>query len=154
VGTSVTISGGNFGATQDTVTFGGVTSTPTSWSNTSITAPVPNGAATGNIVVTVGGQASTGVSFTVTPKILGLSLPEGPLKMGFVITGTAFGSSQGTSQAKLNGIPMNVVAWSDIQITVQVPDTGTSGPVVVTVNAQDSNNDVSFTVDPPFGCSP
>src|SRR5260370_14922647 len=69
VGASVTITGTNFGATQgtSTVKFNGTTATPTSWSATSIVAPVPAGATTGNVVVTVNGQASNGVSFTVIP---------------------------------------------------------------------------------------
>jgi len=72
VGTSVTITGTNFGATQggSTVTFNGTTASPTSWSATSITAPVPVGATTGNVVVTVGGHASTGYSFTVSAGTL------------------------------------------------------------------------------------
>src|SRR5205807_785625 len=67
VGTSVTITGANFGSTQgtSTVKFNGTAATPTSWSATSIVAPVPAGATTGNIVVTVAGVASNGVSFTV-----------------------------------------------------------------------------------------
>jgi hypothetical protein len=65
VGTSVTITGTNFGASQgtSTVTFNGTASTPTSWSATSIAVPVPSGVTTGNVVVTVGGHASNGVSF-------------------------------------------------------------------------------------------
>ncbi len=53
VGASVTISGANFGATQgtSTVTFNGTAATPTSWGATSIVAPVPAGATTGNVVV-------------------------------------------------------------------------------------------------------
>ena len=67
VGTSVTVSGNNFGASQgtSTLTFNGVSATPTSWANTSITAPVPAGATTGPVVVNVGGVASGSVSFTV-----------------------------------------------------------------------------------------
>src|SRR2546429_2933577 len=67
VGTSVTITGANFGATQgtSTVKFNGTAATPTSWSATSIAAPVPTGATTGNIVVTVLGAGSNGTSFTV-----------------------------------------------------------------------------------------
>src|SRR5258708_4013457 len=55
VGTSVTIAGANFGASQGTsiVTFNGTAATPTAWSGTSIIAPVPTGATTGNVVVTV-----------------------------------------------------------------------------------------------------
>ena len=74
VGSPVTISGANFGATQgtSTVTFNGKTGTPTSWGLSSITVPVPAGAGPGNVVVRVGGLASNAVSFTVnkvTPTI-------------------------------------------------------------------------------------
>ena len=67
VGTSVTITGTNFNATQgtSTVTFNGTAATPTSWSATSISAPVPSGATTGPVVVTVNSQASNGVTFTL-----------------------------------------------------------------------------------------
>jgi len=75
VGTSVTISGSGFGATQgsSTVTFNGVAGTPTSWSDTSVTIPVPEGAATGLVVVTVGGSASGGVMFAVATSNLALA---------------------------------------------------------------------------------
>jgi subtilase family serine protease len=68
IGTSVTIAGANFGATQSTSTvkFNGTTATPTSWSATSIVVSVPTGATTGSVVVTVGGVASNGKTFTVT----------------------------------------------------------------------------------------
>jgi len=67
VGTSITISGAFFGSTQgsSTVTFGGVTASPTSWSASSIAVPVPSGATSGNIVVTVSGLPSNPVWFTV-----------------------------------------------------------------------------------------
>ena len=71
--TPVTISGASFGATQgsSTVTFNGVTATPTNWSDTSITVPVPATASTGPVIVTVNGVASNGVNFTLTysPRI-------------------------------------------------------------------------------------
>jgi IPT/TIG domain-containing protein len=68
VGTPATITGTDFGSTQgtSTVTFNGVTATPSNWSATSIVAPVPSGAATGSVVVTVSGANSNGVTFTVT----------------------------------------------------------------------------------------
>src|SRR5258706_6096586 len=64
VGTSVVVSGVNFGATQasSTVTFNGVSATATSWSDTQIVVTVPSGAITGPILVTVAGQASNGGS--------------------------------------------------------------------------------------------
>ena len=67
VGTAVVISGANFGSTSGagSVQFNGTAATATSWSATSISVQVPVGATTGAVVVTVGGQASNGVSFTV-----------------------------------------------------------------------------------------
>lgn len=67
-GTSVTINGSNFGSTQvlSTVSFNGVPATPTSWSSTSIVVPVPPGATTGPVVVTINEIPSNGVTFTTT----------------------------------------------------------------------------------------
>lgn len=68
VGTSVTITGAYFGATQGTsaVTFNNTPATTiTSWGATSIVAMVPTEATTGGVVVTVGGVASNSVNFTV-----------------------------------------------------------------------------------------
>jgi RHS repeat-associated protein len=68
IGTSVTINGTNFGATQgsNTLTFNGTTASSISgWGDTAIHATLPAGATTGNVVVTVGGVASNGVLFTV-----------------------------------------------------------------------------------------
>jgi RHS repeat-associated protein len=72
VGTSVTITGVNFGATQgtSTVTFNGVAASVSSWSATSIVTAVPTGATTGNVVVTVSGVASNGVLMTVVSSTL------------------------------------------------------------------------------------
>ena len=69
VGTSVTVTGGNFGSTTQggtsTVTFNGTKAAPTQWTATSITMLVPLGATTGDIVVTVNGVASPGFPFIV-----------------------------------------------------------------------------------------
>src|SRR5208337_3178725 len=92
VGTAVTITGTNFGATQgtSTVKFNGTAGTPTSWSGTSITVAVPSGATAGNVVVTVGGVASNGVNFTVTvgaPSITSLNQTSGPVGTSVILTG-------------------------------------------------------------------
>ena len=73
VGTSITITGSNFGSTQgtSTLTFNGTSATPTSWSATSIVVPVPSGATTGNVVVTVSGVASNGLNFYVAQTLMG-----------------------------------------------------------------------------------
>src|SRR5262249_52549645 len=67
VGTVVTVSGSNFGASQgsSSVKFNGVAAIPTSWSATNITAPVPAGTTSGNVVVTVAGSSSNGMMFSM-----------------------------------------------------------------------------------------
>src|SRR5438477_1002508 len=150
LGTPVTITGANFGATQgtSTVTFSGTAATPTSWSATSIVAPVPSGATTGNVVVTVGGVASNGVSFTVTvppPSITSLNPTSGVVGTSVTITGVNFGATQGTSTVTFNGTAATPASWSATSIVAPVPAGATTGNVVVTVGGVASNG-VSFTV--------
>jgi streptogramin lyase len=150
VGTSVTITGTNFGATQggSTVTFNGTTASPTSWSATSITALVPVGATTGNVVVTVGGLASNGYSFTVSPPAPDITnIQPNPATVGtsVTITGTNFGATQGGSTVTFNGTTASPTSWGATSITVPVPTGATTGDVVVTVGGQASTGYL-FTV--------
>jgi hypothetical protein len=151
VAAPVTIAGTNFGATQgtSTVTFNGTAATPTSWSATSIAAPVPAGATTGNVVVTVGGQASNGVMFTITvaggPTITSLMPNSGPVATPVTIAGTNFGATQGNSTVTFNGTTATPTSWSATSIAAPVPTGATTGNVVVTVGGQASNG-VNFTV--------
>jgi RHS repeat-associated protein len=71
VGSSLTISGAGFGATQSdsVVTFDSVPATPTSWSDTGIVVTVPPGAATGPVTVEVAGTTATGPVFQVTMSL-------------------------------------------------------------------------------------
>ena len=148
-GTTVEITGTSFGPTQGTgtVTFNGTAATPTSWSDTSITVAVPAGATTGDVVVTVGGQASNGVAFTVKPAISGLNPDSGPVGASVEISGTNFGDSQRTSTVTFNGVTATASSWDDTSIAVTVPAGATTGNVVVTVDGQASNA-VAFTVKP------
>jgi uncharacterized protein (TIGR03437 family) len=152
VGTSIKIVGNNFGSTHSssTIAFNGATATPTSWSNTQIVAPVPTGATTGPIVVTVGGTASNHVNFTVgTPPTIAYTNPvNGPAGASVTIVGTYFGSTQGSSALTFNGTSATPTSWSSTQIVVPVPSGATTGPTVVTVGGVASNH-VNFTVGTP-----
>jgi hypothetical protein len=150
VGSSLTIAGTNFGASQgsSTVTFNGTAGTPTSWSATSIAIVVPSGATTGNVVVTVGGVASNGVNFSVTPHIASLNPTSGSVGTSVTITGTGFGTSQGSSTVSFNGTTGGPTSWSATSIVVPAPGGATTGNVVVTVGGVASNG-VTFTVGTP-----
>jgi len=155
VGTSVTINGTNFGSTQGTsiVKFNGTAATATSWSNTSIATSVPTGATTGNVTVTVGGQISNGVSFTVAspaPTITGVSPASGPVGTSVTISGANFGSTQGISTVNFNGTTATATSWSNTSIVASVPAGATTGNVTVTVGGQTSNS-VSFAVSASTG---
>ena len=90
VGTPVEIRGEHFGSSEGTssVTFAGTEAEPSSWSETRITARVPAGAATGDVVVTVGGEASPGVGFAVTASSAGVNVVPTALEINEGDTGT------------------------------------------------------------------
>lgn len=68
VGTPVIITGADFGPSSEngTVMFNSVSAQPSGWSAAMIKVSVPVGAATGKVIVTVNGQASNQMDFTVT----------------------------------------------------------------------------------------
>jgi hypothetical protein len=112
-GTSVTITGANFGSTQSTstVTFNGTLATVSSWNASSIRTVVPSGATTGNVIVTVNGIASNVTAFTVTGVVTGVcpctiwpstatpgtvdSYETQPVELGVKFTASASGSITG-----------------------------------------------------------
>jgi hypothetical protein len=150
VGTSVTITGTNFGAAQgtSTVKFNGTATAPTNWSATSITAAVPASATSGNVVVTVGGVVSNGMSFTITvpaPSIISLNPTSGLAGASVTITGTNFGATQGTSTVKFNGTTATPSSWSSTSVVASVPAGASTGNVVMTVGGTASNG-LAFSV--------
>jgi Bacterial Ig-like domain (group 2)/IPT/TIG domain/Abnormal spindle-like microcephaly-assoc'd, ASPM-SPD-2-Hydin/Galactose oxidase, central domain len=151
VGTTVTVTGTGFDGSQgsSTVTFDGVTATPTSWAAKSIVVTVPTAATTGSVVVTVNGGSSNGVSFTVTPNITNLSTSSGIAGTVVTISGSGFGTSQGTSSVAFSGAAGSPTTWSSTSIVVPVPSAATAGngSVVVTVDSVASNAS-SFAVVP------
>jgi hypothetical protein len=142
-GSSITITGSNFGATQGSVTFNGTAGAITSWADQTIVAKVPAGATAGNIVVaTAAGAQSAGAKFTVfnpgtSVMITSLSAVAGALGSLLTITGVNFGSTAGT--VTINGTTATVTSWSTSSIVVTVPSAATTGNVVATVNGQTSN---------------
>lgn len=139
-GQVVTITGLYFGATQQssTVTFGGVLATPLWWSATSIIVPVPIGAVSGPIVVTVASPASPAVPPVLAAVVAGTGT-------SLVLTGTDFLATQGASTVTFGGVLATVTAWAITSITITPPQNVLSGPVVVTVGGLASNA-VNYTV--------
>ena len=156
VGSSVTITGSNFGATQGTssVQFNGVaTTSTTSWSGSQIIALVPTTVLPGSnpVSVTVGGITSP-VNPTLTvimPIITSVAPPAAQPGGQVTITGSGFGPAgvaQYEGQVMFNGVAGIKTSWTDTQVTALVPTpTATSGPLTVTYYGFPSNS-VPFTV--------
>ncbi len=148
VGTEVTITGSNFGAVQgnSTVNFNGILAPVIQpWTNTRITAAIPAGAKTdGKFVVIVNGYYSNeSPQFTLAgPSFSGLSPISGTPGTQVTITGSGFGTSQGTSYVSFNGQTAAVTIWTDTSIVCTVPTTGLQSggvSVVVVVGGRQSN---------------
>jgi hypothetical protein len=144
IGTTVTINGKYFGATQGTVSFNNTGAAVSSWSDTSITCTVPKGATTGPVVVTNEVGPSKGKNFKVPlPAITSLSPTSGTIGTTVTINGKYFGATQGT--VSFNNTGAAVSSWSDTSITCTVPKGATTGPVVVT-NEVGPSKGKNFTV--------
>ena len=162
VGTSVTITGSGFGSTQgtSTVTFNGTAASPTSWSATSITAPVPGGATTGLVVVSVGGVASNGVLFTVglTGTISGnISKAAGGTPIGgALVEALQSGVVKGSATTGANGNYSMVgvpVGSYDVRASAGNFATQTQSGITVNSGATTTVNFALNTVDDTSGIS-
>jgi FtsP/CotA-like multicopper oxidase with cupredoxin domain len=130
-----TITGSNFGAGQgaSTVTFNGTAGTPTAWSASSITVPVPAGATTGNIVVKVGGQASNGVAFSIypDPSITGIAPSSGPVGTVVTVTGVNLKDPENLGLVQFNGITVTPTTLTNTSVQFAIPSGGTTGKVLI-----------------------
>src|SRR6267378_4000265 len=89
VGDLVTIKGKNFGAATDSrsVKFKGKASKSPIWNTDSVIVAVPDGATSGEVVVTVGGNSSPGKAFVVKPPEYDQSSFEVLTGVGAVLAG-------------------------------------------------------------------
>lgn len=88
---------------------------------------------------------------TITGLLVnGVVSNTGPVGATLTIQGTGFGASIGFSTATLNGIALAgpgeaAVSWTNTAIVAVIPETVSSGPVIVTVGGVSSNS-VSFFI--------
>jgi len=138
VGASVSISGKNLGDSTGAITIGGINATVSSWQDTLVTTIVPENSHPGNLVVTTEDNRKDSVFFTVENIILDSISPDRALSGDEVsIYGDLFGSLEDT--VTFNGIPAEILAWSDDLIWAVVPTEATSGDVIVKSGIEESN---------------
>lgn len=144
-GTSVQITGTGFGRNEQgysTVKFNGVTAAVTDWSDGFIKTSVPNGATTGNVVVTVDGKESNGILFTIDgPDITSITPDSAYVSDLVYIQGSHFGYDQTAVKVYFGSIQATEITQvSYSSIGVKVPANSISGNVHVEVNGVSSNN--------------
>jgi hypothetical protein len=145
----VSLHGTGFGALQgsSTVTFNGIAATASTFTNTAITVTVPYRAATGNVIVTVAGQPSNGIPFSVepTPSLTGMSPTSGPAGILVTISGHNLLDAEGHGSVWFGNVNALIVSQSSTSIQVKVPVGATTGPIDAHVNGV-GNYTPGFTV--------
>jgi YD repeat-containing protein len=152
VGTSVTITGSNFGSSQgsSSVKFNGVAAaTITSWNDSQIVANVPSTIipGTGPVTVTVNSIVSNGnIAFTAYhPIITAINPPGAAVGATVTITGSGFGGYFPT--VSFNGVSGFLTsAATDTTVSVLIPGGATTGPVTVSNNGFPSDG-FPFTIE-------
>ena len=120
-------------------------------SDGAVVAPVAAGSATGSARVLQNGVMSNAVPFTVDAlQITSLNPPSGPPGTSVTISGSGFGSSQGSGLVMIGGAAAQVTGWSDTAVTATVAATAVSGVARVEQNGVWSNA-LTFTVPPSGG---
>jgi len=169
VGTVVAISGQNLldAEGHGTVYLNAIRLPILNQSSTGIQVEVPPGAISGAFDVHINGVGSYTPIFTVpgtpaTPEIMGISAYYGAWYAIITLTGTSFGTSQGSSAVTFNlpattfSVTAVPTAWSNTSITLPVPYRAGNGDIlvnpainniVVTVGGRASNG-FAFTVEP------
>lgn len=138
VGAGVNISGKNFGDSTGVITVGGINATVSSWEDTLVMTIVPENSHPGNLVVTTDDDRQDSAFFTVENIILDSITPERALPGDEVnIYGDLFGSLEDT--VTFNGVPAEILSWSDTLIRAIVPQDASPGDVIVKSGIEESN---------------
>ncbi len=148
-GTQVTITGTGFGPTQGsgTVSLGTTLGTVLTWSDTQVIAAVNTGSSSGAAQVHQNNLASNAVPFTVnTATITGISPNAGLPGTQVTISGSGFGSTQGTGIVWLGTAAAIVDSWSDGQVVATVAAASNTGNAQILQNGVWSNS-VPFSID-------
>lgn len=144
-GTMVTINGSGFSpeASNNSVSFGGTPAPVNSASESSIETQVPDGLSSGSvqIEVTVSDQTATGPGFMVEQSAPGISSVQpdsGTVGTSVTINGMNFSATASENTIEFNGTQAPVNSAAEDQLTTEVPQGATDGPITVTVKQKSS----------------
>jgi IPT/TIG domain len=150
-GTPVTITGSGFG--DPIVMFGAVEADVTGWQDTAVGCYVPNvGPGVYLVTVNEGDEESNSIEFTVlpvvVPSITGFFPDSGEPGTEVTISGSGFGSGNGSVFVSFNGSESDsVIVESDSEILATVPEDASSGDITVSTSSWEATSDFAFEVD-------
>ena len=140
--------GSGFGSARGsgTVWLGMAPGIVQSWSDGAVVAQVASWSMTGNARVLQNGVMSNAVPFTVDAlQITGVNPASGASGTSVTISGSGFGSSQGSGIVWLGSTAGQVTGWSDTAVVATVAATAVSGVARIEQNGVWSNA-LTFTV--------
>ena len=124
------------------------------WSDNAIVVTLPATASGGSILVTEGGvRSNANINFNIpAPRITSISPTRGNAGTQVTVTGSGFGATRVGNNALIyySGFSAPIVSWSDTQIVGTVPSSASAGPVYVSINGTNSNQDIEFALIKPF----
>jgi RHS repeat-associated protein len=124
----------------------GTSQTITMAQNVYIGLAVTSGSTTASATATFD-NVSVSTAASPAPAITSLSATTGSIGSQVVISGSGFGSSQGSSTVYLNGAAVTVNSWSATSITITIPSGATSGLMGVAVApSMNQSNSIYFAV--------
>lgn len=146
VGTTIRILGQGFTGTTS-VSFNGIPAGFNVWTDTFLTAKIPNWATSGPVTVTTPtGTLTSNHDFQVHPVIVNVVPASGTAGTPVVLTGTSFTQ---TTKVVIGGVKATAFTVdSDTQVTATVPTGAATGYIVVTTTGGRSRSPDTFTVTP------
>jgi hypothetical protein len=144
-GRTIEILGQGFIGTTD-VYFNGTPTTFKVFSDTDMTAVVPEGVTTGPVTVTTpSGSLTSNKPFRVPPAILSFSPSSGPVGTHVTLTGTGL---MLTTFVRFAGTSATFTVNSDTQVTATVPAGAKTGGIQLTTLGGQVYSQGTFTVTP------
>jgi len=157
IGATVTIAGTGFRTRAGTVTFaqqggGTVPAAIQSWSNTSVKVVVPDGAATGDLVLALAddpdSKANKPFVLATEPIVTGITPATGAPGVPVTIAGSNFGAAAGTVEFAGPAVAV-VTSWTNTSLKLTVPAGAITGGVTVTRSDGVPGPPKTFTVPEP-----
>jgi hypothetical protein len=147
-GTIVVVNGSNFAGTSS-VQFNGVAAKFSVVAATQLNATVPSGATSGPLTISNAGGTTIALNpflvRTGKPLIVDITPQAGAFRQTVIIDGLDLANA---TAVRFNGVNAPFTATADTQITTQVPDGATTGPISITTPAGTVSSTNNFIVAP------